>query len=375
MNEYKIKMKNSNHWLEKLVGADGGMSEKSITLQEQSSIDTTYQNIKAIVEKARSIAYRAVNFAMVQAYWAVGRIIVEEEQKGAERAEYGKGVIKELSIKLTKDYGRGFDESNLRNMRLFYQTFPNCDALRHELSWTHYRLLLRIEKGEARNFYMLESVKNNWSTRVLERQINSLLYERLALSKDREKVLELSTKGQVIQEPADIIKDPYVLEFLDLRESRNFLEKDLEHALIDKLQAFLLELGKGFSFVARQRRITVDGDHYYIDLVFYNYILKCFVLIDLKVGKLTHQDIGQMDFYARYFEKEEKLDGDNPIIGLILCSDKNETMVKYTLLEDSKQLFASKYKLYLPTEEELKEELERERKMLEMERRLRGNEE
>jgi predicted nuclease of restriction endonuclease-like (RecB) superfamily len=222
---------------------------------------------------------------------------------------------------------------------------------------------------------MLESVKDNWSTRVLERQINSLLYERLALSKDREKVLELSTKGQVIQEPADIIKDPYVLEFLDLKESRNFLEKDLEHALIDKLQAFLLELGKGFSFVARQRRITVDGDHYYIDLVFYNYVLKCFVLIDLKVGKLTHQDIGQMDFYARYFEKEEKLDGDNPSIGLILCSDKNETMVRYTLLEDSKQIFASKYKLYLPTEVELKAELERERKMLEMEGRLRGNEE
>ncbi len=351
------------------------MSEEGVALKEQSSIDTTYQNLRAILEKARSTAYRAVNFAMVHAYWEVGRIIVEEEQKGEERAEYGKGLIKELSIRLTKDYGRGFDESNLRNMRLFYQTFPNCDALRHELSWTHYRLLFRIENGEARNFYMLESVKNNWSTRELERQINSLLYERLALSKDSEKVLELSTKGQVIQEPKDVIKDPYVLEFLDLKESRNFLEKDLEHALIDKLQAFLLELGKGFSFVARQRRITVDGDHYYIDLVFYNYILKCFVLIDLKVGKLTHQDIGQMDFYARYFEKEEKLDGDNPTIGLILCSDKNETMVRYTLLEDSKQIFASKYKLYLPTEEELKKELERERKMLEMERRLRGDKE
>ena len=362
------RMKNSNHWLEELVGADGGMSEKSITLQEQSSIDTTYQNIKAILEKARSIAYRAVNFAMVQAYWEIGRIIVEEEQKGAERAEYGKALVKEFSVRLTRDYGKGFNESNLKYMRQFYLTFPNSHALRDELSWTHYRLLLKVEKEEARNFYMLESVKDNWSTRVLERQINSLLYERLALSKDREKVLELSTKGQVIQEPADIIKDPYVLEFLDLKESRNFLEKDLEHALIDKLQAFLLELGKGFSFVARQRRITVDGDHFYIDLVFYNYVLKCFVLIDLKVGKLTHQDIGQMDFYARYFENEERLDGDNPSIGLILCSDKNETMVRYTLLEDSKQIFASKYKLYLPTEEELKAELERERMLLEMER-------
>jgi predicted nuclease of restriction endonuclease-like (RecB) superfamily len=284
-------------------------------------------------------------------------------------------LIKELSQRLTRDYGKGFNESNLKYMRQFYLTFSNSHALRDELTWTHYRLLLKIEKEEARNFYMLEAIKDNWSTRELERQINSLLYERLALSKDEGKVLELSTKGQVIQEPKDIIKDPYVLEFLDLKENGDFLEKDLEHALIDKLQEFLLELGKGFSFVARQRRITVDGDHFYIDLVFYNYILRCFVLINLKVGKLTHQDIGQMDFYARYFEKEERLEGDNPTIGLILCSDKNETMVRYTLLEDSKQIFASKYKLYLPTEEELKEELERERRMLEMERRLGVNKE
>jgi predicted nuclease of restriction endonuclease-like (RecB) superfamily len=351
------------------------MSEESIRLKEQASIDITYQSIRAILEKARSTAYRAVNFAMVQAYWEIGRVIVEEEQKGAERAKYGKALIKELSRRLTRDYGKGFNQTNLWYMRQFYLTFKNPHALRGELTWTHYRLLLKVEKEESRNFYMLESVKNNWSTRELERQINSLLYERLALSKDRENVLELSTKGQVIQEPRDIIKDPYVLEFLDLKESRKFLEKDLEHALIDELQAFLLELGKGFSFVARQGRITVDGDHYYIDLVFYNYILKCFVLIDLKVGKLTHQDIGQMDFYVRYFEKEEKLEGDNPTIGLILCSDKNETMVRYTLLEDSKQIFASKYKLYLPTEEELKAELERERKMLELEKRLGGNRE
>jgi predicted nuclease of restriction endonuclease-like (RecB) superfamily len=349
------------------------MSEEA--LKVQASIDTTYQSIKAILEKARSTAYRAVNVAMVQAYWGIGRVIVEEEQKGAKRAEYGKALIKELSRRLTRDYGQGFTESNLKYMRQFYLTFSNSHALRDELTWTHYRLLLKIEKEAARVFYMIEAIKNRWSTRELERQITSLLYERLALSKNKEKVLELSTKGQVIQEPKDVIKDPYVLEFLDLNESRKFLEKDLEHALIDELQAFLLELGKGFSFVARQRRITVDSDHYYIDLVFYNYVLKCFVLIDLKVGKLTHQDIGQMDFYVRYFEKEEKLDGDNPTIGLILCSDKNETMVRYTLLEDSKQIFASKYKLYLPTEEELKRELERERKMLEMEKRLEGNKE
>ena len=203
----------------------------------------------------------------------------KQEQKGKERAEYGKGLLKELSKKLIRDYGRGFDESNLRNMRMFYLTFPKCDALRHELSWTHYRLLLRVEKEKARSFYLIETINNRWSTRELERQINSLLYERIALSKHKAEVLKLSKKGQIIQEPKDIIKDPYVLEFLDLKENSKFLEKDLEQALIDKLQHFLLELGRGFSFVARQKRITIDDDHFYIDLVFYNYILKCFVPI------------------------------------------------------------------------------------------------
>jgi len=348
---------------------------KESRLIKQSSLEITYQSIKEILEKARNSAYRSVNFAMVQAYWQIGRIIVEEEQKGKERAEYGKGLLKELSKKLIRDYGRGFDESNLRNMRMFYLTFPKCDALRHELSWTHYRLLLRVEKEKARSFYLIETINNRWSTRELERQINSLFYERIALSKDKAEVLKLSKKGQIIQKPKDIIKDPYVLEFLELQENSKFLEKDLEQALIDKLQQFLLELGRGFSFVARQKRITIDGDHFYIDLVFYNYILKCFILIDLKIGKLTHKDIGQMDFYVRYFEKEEKQENDNPTIGLILCSDKNETMVKYTLLEDKKQIFASKYKLYLPTEEELKRELTCEREMIEMERRLKVNNE
>ena len=220
---------------------------------------------------------------------------------------------------------------------------------------------------------MIESINNNWSTRELERQINSLLYERIALSRDKEKVKELAVKGNEIQTPMDIIKNPYVLEFLGLDENERYLEKNVEKALIDKLQKFLLELGRGFSFVARQKRITLEGDHFYIDLVFYNYLLKCFVLIDLKVGKLTHQDIGQMDFYVRYFEKEEKQREDNSTIGLILCADKNETMVKYTLLEDKKQVFASKYKLYLPTEEELKKELTREKELIEMERRLQDN--
>ncbi len=332
-------------------------------------IDSAYQSIRNVLEQARASAYRAVNAAMVQAYWQIGRIIVEEEQKGKERAEYGSEMLKGLSQKLTKEYGKGFDESNLRNIRQFYIIFSNCDALRHELSWTHYRLLLRIEKENARSFYMLECISNKWSTRELERQINSLLYERLALSKDKNKVKQLSLKGQVIQKPEDIVKDPYVLEFLNLNENKNLIEKDIEQALIDKLNKFILELGKGFSFVARQKRITVDGEHYYIDLVFYNYLLKCFVLIDLKVGKLTHQDIGQMDFYIRYFEKEEMNKGDNPPIGIILCSDKNEVMVKYTMLNKSKKIFASKYKIYLPSEKELKEELKLEKHFIEMERK------
>ena len=346
------------------------MTGKKLTAK---NFDDTYYSIWEILENARSTAYKTVNFVMVQAYWNIGRVIVEDEQKGKERADYGNYLLKNLSEKLIKDYGKGFDESNLRNIRKFYLTFPICDALRHELSWSHYRLLLRVEKDDARSFYMIESINNNWSTRELERQINSLLYERIALSRDKEKVKELAVKGNEIQTPMDIIKNPYVLEFLGLDENERYLEKNVEKALIDKLQKFLLELGRGFSFVVRQKRITLEGDHFYIDLVFYNYLLKCFVLIDLKVGKLTHQDIGQMDFYVRYFEKEEKQREDNSTIGLILCADKNETMVKYTLLEDKKQVFASKYKLYLPTEEELKKELTREKELIEMERRLQDN--
>ena len=216
-----------------------------------------------------------------------------------------------------------------------------------------------MEKENARGFYTIEAIKNRWSTRELERQINSLLYERIALSKNKKKIKELSKKGQIIRQPEDIIKDPYILEFLNLKENKDFLEKDLEKCLIDSLREFMLELGKGFSFVARQKRINVESDHYYVDLVFYNYILRCFVLIDLKVGKLTHQDIGQMDFYVRYFEKEIKKEEDNPTIGMVLCSDKNKTMVKYTLLNENKKIFASRYKLYLPTEEELEKEVER----------------
>jgi predicted nuclease of restriction endonuclease-like (RecB) superfamily len=356
------------------------------------SIDATYRSIKTILEKARKSAYRAVNFAMVQAYWNVGRLIVEDEQKGKAKAEYGKFLIKELSKKLIQDFGKGFSEQNLRNFRQFYLAFPihhamsgklekehkvpsktkNQDsneiryALRSELSWTHYRLLMRIEKESVRRFYMEECIQNNWSSRQLERQINSFYYERILSSKNKELVRRETLDHGNGMQPEDIIKDPYVLEFLELRENRDYLENELEQGLINNLHDFLLELGKGFSFVARQKRITVDGDHFYIDLVFYNYILKCFVLVDLKVGKLTHQDIGQMDFYVRYFEQEIKLLEDNPTIGLILCAEKNESMAKYTLLQNNKNIFASKYKLYLPTEEELIEELERGRRYLEL---------
>ncbi|MFH1065791.1 MAG: PDDEXK nuclease domain-containing protein [Nanoarchaeota archaeon] len=329
-----------------------------------------YEQIKQILEKARANAFQAVNFAMVLAYWNIGRIIVEEEQKGNMRAGYGGYLIKSLSKKLSVEFGPGFTRSNLFVMKQLYFEFPKVRALSGQLAWTHYRLLLRVGNKNARNFYMLESINNKWSTRELERQIDSLLFERLAVSKDKKAVMELSLKGQIIQKPKDIIKDPYVLEFLGMKENTIYLEKDIEQALISKSKDLLLELGKGFSLVARQKRINVGNEHYYIDLVFYNYLLKCFILIDLKVGKLTPQDIGQMDFYVNYYNKEERLEGDNPTIGLILCSDKNETMAKYTLLKNNKKVFASKYRFVLPDEETLKERLSRERNLIEQEKRL-----
>ncbi|EKD55900.1 MAG: hypothetical protein ACD_59C00004G0004 [uncultured bacterium] len=337
---------------------------------EITELTPLYKKISSILENARKNAYRAIDNTMVLAYWHIGRLIVENEQKGSFRAEYGKAVIGVLSARLIKKFGRGFDERNLWYMKQFYIYFQNMNALRSELSWTHYRLILRVENEDARNFYVIETVKNNWSTRELDRQISTLLFERIALSKSHKKVKELAVKGQEIRKADDIIKDPYVLEFLDLKKNAALDETTLESALIDKLEEFLLELGRGFSFIARQKRITIDGDHYYIDLVFYNYILKCFFLIDLKMGKLTHQDIGQMDFYVRYFEEEEKIEGDNPAIGLILCADKNDAMVKYTLLKGNKKIFASKYKLYLPSEDELRREILREKEIIEREKRL-----
>ena len=327
-----------------------------------------YLKIKEVLELARSKAYRTVNSAMVQAYWNVGRLIVEEEQKGKKRAEYGNYLVKDLSVKLTKDYGNGFNERNLWYMKTFYLNFKKVNALRSELTWTHYRLLLKVESPDVRDFYIKECIDNNWSTRQLERQLNSFYYERLLSSKNKAFIRKDSKQTEADPNLMDIIKDPYVLEFLAITDKSHLLEKELEQALLNKLQEFLMELGKGFSFVARQKRITLDGDHFYIDLVFYNYILKCFVLIDLKVGKLTHQDIGQMDFYVRYCEKEIKQEGDNPTIGIILCAEKNDAMVKYSMLSGNKKLFASKYMLYLPTEEELKKELIREKQLIDMEK-------
>ncbi len=336
------------------------------------SLERLYNDVRSIIETARANAYRAVNFTMVQAYWNIGHTIVEEEQKGGNRAEYGTYLVENISATLAKEYGKGFDKTNLWNMIRFYRSFPILDSLRQELSWTHYRILMRVEEDPAREFYLHECVEGNWSTRQLERQINSLYFERILMSskKDRPLVRKEADGKKEVMQPAHIIKDPYVLEFLNLNPNVSFYEREIEQALIDKLQGFLLELGKGFSFVSRQYRISAEESHFYVDLVFYNYILKCFLLIDLKSGELTHQDIGQMDFYVRYFEDQVRKESDNPTIGLILCTKKSKTIVKYSLLSESNQIFASKYKLYLPTIKELQEEITRERQVLEQEKGL-----
>ena len=332
-----------------------------------------FEEVKKILQKARNKIYKTTNNAMVEAYWNIGKIIVEK-QSGNEKAEYGAELLKNLSKEMTKEFGKGFTIANLKNMRQFYLTFPKSYALRSELSWTHYRLLMRVENENARNFYIEEAIKSNWSTRQLERQITTLFYERILSSKNKEKVSQEIYKLEPKKNrPEDIIKDPYVLEFLGLPENIDFLEKNLEQSLINHLQKFLLELGRGFSFVARQKRITFDGRHFYIDLVFYNYILKCFVLIDLKLGDLTHQDLGQMQMYVHYFQEEMMNEGDNPPIGIVLCADKSDSIVKYTLPKGEKQIFASKYMLYLPSEEELLLELKKEYDILEQENKLDSN--
>jgi predicted nuclease of restriction endonuclease-like (RecB) superfamily len=318
--------------------------------------------IRQIIEQARNRVQQAVNSEMVQAYWHIGHLIVEDEQQGQQRAAYGKQQLQQLSEHLTREYGKGFDVTNLRTMRRFYQSFPIRDAVRLELSWTHYRVLLRLENPQARDWYMLETLEQNWSARALERQIGVLYYERLLASQDRSAVeQEAKTKtAELTARPENYLRDPYILDFLNL-PSQTFLESELEQGLIDNLQQFLLELGKGFAFVARQQRLSTDDQDFYIDLVFYNFKLKCFLLIDLKLGKLTHQDVGQMDSYVRIYDRHKKGEDDNPTIGLILCSQKSETIAKYSVLADNQQLFAAKYLPYLPTEDELRLELERER--------------
>lgn len=362
-----------------------------------------YQRIREILESARSNAARSVNTAQVMANWLIGREIVEEEQKGTRRADYGAQLLLELSSRLKKDFGNGYSVDNLELFRRFYREYPKLiseaprrnfepagisEALRRKslalpighavsgeswqpgllnpnLSWTHYRALLKVEGVQARSFYEIEAFNNNWSARELERQINSLLYERLAKSRDKAGLMKLATKGHDIQKPEDVFKDPVVIEFLGLPESHRLVESKVEEALIGNLQSFLLELGKGFAFVSRQERLTLDGDHFYVDLVFYHTVLKCYVLIDLKTAKLTHADLGQMQLYANYYDRERRTKGDNPTLGLILCTDKNDAVVKYLLGPDQeRKIFASRYKLYLPTEAELKAEIRRELKSL-----------
>jgi predicted nuclease of restriction endonuclease-like (RecB) superfamily len=366
-----------------------------------------YQRVREILESARAGVARTVNTTQVIANWLIGREIVEEEQSGRDYTRYGQKVISALAERLRNDFGEGYSATNLKLFRQFYLTYPKllernightlrdqfhlswptqsgqasassaeishtaCDqshqpgCFNPNVSWSLYRQLLKVEKPEARSFYEMEAVQNNWSARELERQINSLLYERLALSRDKKGLLRLARKGQEIQGPLDVFKDPLVLEFLKIPAASKLVESDLEAALLNELQSFLLELGKGFAFVARQERITLDGDHFYIDLVFYHTILKCFVLLDLKVRKLTHQDLGQFQLYLNYYDRERRTPGDNPTLGLILCTDKNDAVVRYTLGEEQqKKIFTSRYKLHLPSEAELKAELLRELKSI-----------
>ena len=321
-----------------------------------------YQEIHDLLHNARQNIISNINSTMIKTYFLIGKRIVEEEQDGNKRAEYGKKLIKMLSEKLTKEFGKGFSETNLEQMRKFFKVYGIPQTLSEEfqfnLSWSHYLILMRIKDINARNFYEIEAFENNWSLRELKRQVNSSLYERLVLSKDKEKVKELAVKGQIIEKAQDIIKDPYILEFLGLDEKSDYSENKLETEIINKLEMFLLELGKGFTFVGRQVRFTFDEKHFRIDLVFYNRLLKCFVLIDLKIGEVTHQDLGQMQMYVNYYDRCIKLPDENDTIGIIICKDKNDTLVKLTLPKDNNQIFASRYTTILPSLDEFKKIVE-----------------
>ncbi len=366
-----------------------------MTDREEDALD---QRAAQIIEGAREHVSRSVNTAMVHAYWLIGREIVGVEQAGKERAEYGEQVVKRLAVRLAKRFGRGFSYPSVKRIKQFYLTFPEGSAIPKDaeeakgsallslsseaslprfpplLGWTHYLILMRVENPQARAFYEIEAAQESWSTRELERQIASLLFERLAKSRDKTNVMALAREGQRITKARDVLKDPLVLEFLELQERASWLERDLEQAIIDSLGTFLLELGKGFCFVSRQRRLTLDGDHFYVDLVFYNRLLRCFVLADLKLGKLTHQDLGQMQMYVNYFDRYLRAEHEALTVGVILCSEKNDAMVRITLPEDNGQIYASSYQLYLPTEEQLREQLLAERERIERTRRLASDE-
>ena len=320
------------------------------------------ERIEQLIAEAKKRTISAVNTAMVYTYYEIGRMIVDDEQQGEERAQYGKAVLKELSIRLTNKFGKGFSVDNLENMRRFYLIYSNSETLSRNLpftlSWSHYLKLMRIDNPEERRFYEIEAKENNWSLRELQRQFDSSLYERLQLSRDKDGIKALAKQGQIIESPKDVIKDPYVLEFLGLEELPQYSESELEQRLIDHLQTFLLELGKGFTFVGRQVRFTFDEQHFRVDLVFYNRLLRAFVLIDLKRGTLKHQDLGQMQMYVNYYDRFVKTDDENPTIGILLCTDKSDAMVEITLPQDNNQIFASKYQTYLPSKEELQKLIE-----------------
>jgi predicted nuclease of restriction endonuclease-like (RecB) superfamily len=333
-----------------------------------------FEEIRTILHQARQNALTAVNSAMVEAYWQIGRRIVEEEQKGEDRAAYGKKLLQALAQQLTQEFGKGFSVSNLEYMRKFYLTYGTRLPTKSQtlsgilpagvnqrsplltLSWSHYVFLLGIKDSAERSFYELEAVQQNWSVRELKRQFNTSLYERLALSRDKDEVMRLAQHGQVVATPKDLLKTPYVLEFLGLEERHHYSESDLETAIIDKLEHFLLELGKGFLFEARQKRFTFAEDHFFIDLVFYNRLLRCYVLLDLKIGKLTHQDLGQMQMYVNYFDRHVKIADERPTVGIILCKKKHDALVEITLPKEA-NIYAAQYQLYLPSKEELKQKL------------------
>ena len=324
----------------------------------QKKYSSLISNIGSLLEQGRKQAYQAVNTILVSTYWEIGKRVVEFEQHGKERAEYGSALLENLSKDLKLRHGKGFSKSNLIYMRMFYLKYPKSETLSHQLSWSHYFELLKIEDDLERSFYEKQCIKEKWSNRELKRQKNSVLFKRLALSKDKKGIIELSKKGQIIENAKDLIKDPYVLEFLRIPEDYSYSEKELEQKIIDNLQMFILELGKGFTFVGRQYRITLGNRHYYVDLVFYHRILKCFVLIDLKINEVNHADIGQMNTYLNYFKSEECSEGDNHPIGIVLAAEKDYVEILYALGGISNKLFVSKYQLYLPDKEELQKKLQ-----------------